>query len=265
MAGPWLYSIAQKAKRTFVLKDGIKLIVSVESYKELVQTGRLIEDAQWYIKQNWKYIEVGDEVFIYAGDGDIGIIGYATIQRVAEEKPHGWYVHLEFDLNRCRLLLAKPIHASIVRQWVHYPRKNVVNLERFENELHRLVPWNSGKRKRKVSVVDDEESFPEGREVYELHRARERNSRVIKVAKRKRIKADSLLRCEICGFSFVETYGQLGQGFIEAHHTIPVSQLSGEIETKVEDIALVCSNCHRMLHRHRPWLDMTGLEGLIKP
>jgi len=46
----------------------------------------------------------------------------------------------------------------------------------------------------------------------------------------------------------------LGRGFIQAHHTIPVSELRKESKTKVRDIALVCSNCHRMLHRRRPWL-----------
>jgi predicted HNH restriction endonuclease len=114
-------------------------------------------------------------------------------------------------------------------------------------------------------IEEDEESFLEGRDAYRLHRTRERNSKVITVAKRTRAQADPLLRCEICGFSFIETYGQLGQGFIEAHHTIPISQLSGEIATKAKDIALVCSNCHRMLHKHRPWLHRTKIRQLLEP
>jgi hypothetical protein len=111
---------------------------------------------------------------------------------------------------------------------------------------------------------EDEEGFPEGKEVYRLHRSRERNPKVTEAAKRKRIEQDPLLRCEICGFSFVEAYGQLGQGFAEAHHAVPISQQLGEIETRVEDIALVCSNCHRMLHRCRPWLGMKELGKLMK-
>ncbi|MFN3092826.1 hypothetical protein [Bacillus pumilus] len=34
--------------------------------------------------------------------------------------------------------------------------------------------------------------------------------------------------------------------------------------TKVEDIAIVCSNCHRMLHRKRPWLNKDQLKLLIE-
>jgi hypothetical protein len=114
-----------------------------------------------------------------------------------------------------------------------------------------------------ATAEEDEASFPEGKEVYRVHRSRERDSKVVEVAKRARIIKDPLLRCEVCAFSFVERYGELGEGFIEAHHAVPLSQQLGEIETKAEDIALVCSNCHRMLHRRRPWLDMPELKKLM--
>lgn len=57
---------------------------------------------------------------------------------------------------------------------------------------------------------------------------------------------------------------EVGKGFIEAHHTKLVSTLheNGE-ETKIEELALVCSNCHRMLHRRRPWLEMDDLPKLL--
>jgi predicted HNH restriction endonuclease len=34
-------------------------------------------------------------------------------------------------------------------------------------------------------------------------------------------------------------------------------------KTRAADIALVCSNCHRMLHRRRPWLTMSDLKTLL--
>ncbi|GAE32694.1 hnh endonuclease [Halalkalibacter hemicellulosilyticusJCM 9152] len=57
------------------------------------------------------------------------------------------------------------------------------------------------------------------------------------------------LFCEICNFDFYKKYGELGGDFIEGHHTIPVSELEEGHKTNVKDIVLVCSNCHRMLHR----------------
>ena len=56
----------------------------------------------------------------------------------------------------------------------------------------------------------------------------------------------------------------IGEDFIEGHHTIPVSEMKPNHKTKPEEIAMVCSNCHRMLHRKRPWLSIDKLKELIK-
>ncbi len=103
-----------------------------------------------------------------------------------------------------------------------------------------------------IKNEDDEEKFPEGKEKYKFHIQRERSQTLIRVVKEKRLQKDPKLKCEICGFSFVETYGDLGKGFIEAHHIFPISELKVESKTKPEDIVLICSNCHRMIHRKRP-------------
>ncbi len=88
--------------------------------------------------------------------------------------------------------------------------------------------------------------FPEGKLKEKLHIARERNQELVRLAKVRAMSRDGSLECACCGFDFHEKYGEVGRGFIEAHHTKPISELheDGE-ETKVEDLALVCSNCHR--------------------
>jgi hypothetical protein len=111
---------------------------------------------------------------------------------------------------------------------------------------------------------DDETTFPEGRELFLRHRARERNPRLIDLAKARFLRTHGKLFCQACDFDFERTYGELGRGFIEAHHTIPVSELSSGSTTKVNDIALVCSNCHRMLHRKRPWLALSELKTVLR-
>ncbi len=110
-------------------------------------------------------------------------------------------------------------------------------------------------------VTDQEElHFPEGRGSYRLHRQIERNSQLVKAAKAK-AKQEGRLYCWVCAFDFAKRYGERGNGFIEAHHTIPVSQLGKNSMTSVEDLAMVCSNCHRMLHR-TPWLSLEKLSAL---
>lgn len=56
-------------------------------------------------------------------------------------------------------------------------------------------------------------------------------------------------KCQVCGHRFEDVYGELGMEFAEAHHRVPLNQLRENIKTSVEDLATVCANCHRMLHR----------------
>lgn len=106
--------------------------------------------------------------------------------------------------------------------------------------------------------------FPEGKIVERIHKLRERNLKVISVAKERYRQKTGKLNCQACGFDFVEKYGNIGVDFIEGHHIIPVSEMEDGHITKPEEIALLCSNCHRMIHKKRPWLTMKNLKTLLK-
>jgi 5-methylcytosine-specific restriction protein A len=96
--------------------------------------------------------------------------------------------------------------------------------------------------------IDLDEEFAEGRTLTRAHRTRERSGKA--VAQRKKMAGDRP-RCEVCQFDFLDFYGEVGRGFIECHHTKHVSQLRPGQTTKIRDLALVCANCHRMLHREQ--------------
>lgn len=113
-----------------------------------------------------------------------------------------------------------------------------------------------------VKPIYPDEGFSEGRLIERRHKIRERNSKIVNEAKQKAYDNDHLLRCEVCGFSFKETYGKRGEGFIEAHHKIPLAELTERTKTKIEDLALVCSNCHVMIHRRDPNLTLDELQEL---
>ena len=68
----------------------------------------------------------------------------------------------------------------------------------------------------------------------------------------------------VCQFDFYKIYGDLGKGFIEAHHRVPLSEIDGEKITTLEDLALVCSNCHRMLHKAISTLSIAELRKKMK-
>lgn len=130
----------------------------------------------------------------------------------------------------------------------------------FIRRGYRILDRKTGVKKSKIVNEDEESKFPEGKEKFKLHRSLERDSSISKKAKELRLDQVGELRCDVCKFSFSDTYGEHGAGFIEGHHTTPVAELSGERKTKIEEIALVCSNCHRMLHLGKPLLTIEDLK-----
>jgi putative restriction endonuclease len=106
-------------------------------------------------------------------------------------------------------------------------------------------------------------TFSEGLPKLRIHVQRERNQTLVSVAKRRFKEAHGRLFCEVCGFDFSDHYDTLGDGFIEAHHRVPLSESYDLVETSVEDLAMVCANCHRMLHRRKPWLSIEELKDFL--
>jgi hypothetical protein len=106
----------------------------------------------------------------------------------------------------------------------------------------------------------------EGRLQVRSHSTRERDSTFIRLVKEEVLRREGKLCCECCDFDFEAVYGLRGRRFIEGHHLYALGERPDEgAETKKEDIALVCSNCHSMLHRHNyPWLLKDNLRELIK-
>lgn len=103
----------------------------------------------------------------------------------------------------------------------------------------------------------------EGKLLTKVHSVRERNKFIVDKKKSSILKKTGALKCEVCSFNFKNTYGSLGDGFAECHHTKPVSQLLPNERTKLEDLAIVCSNCHRMIHRSKPWKTINELKIII--
>ena len=96
---------------------------------------------------------------------------------------------------------------------------------------------------------------------YRLHRRIERNPLAAKIAKR-------VLgtRCQCCGFDFEVTFGPLGAGYIEVHHLKPLSALIEGQAVRYDvatDFAVLCANCHRMIHRQADPADLDGLRAQL--
>ena len=129
----------------------------------------------------------------------------------------------------------------------------------IEPELHDHLQPNSSLKPHQYIV-----SVNEGRKKLLIHIRRERNHKIVKDKKEKVLNETGKLSCEVCKFDFVSLYGELGNGFCEVHHKNPLSKVAKETQTKLEDLAIVCSNCHRMIHRSQPMIDIEQLKSIIK-
>jgi len=75
------------------------------------------------------------------------------------------------------------------------------------------------------------------------------------------IKETSDYTCKLCGFNFELAYGEIGHKYIVAHHLRLLA--SGPTTTKIEDIVLVCANCHAMIHKENPPIEIEKIRSII--
>jgi 5-methylcytosine-specific restriction protein A len=136
---------------------------------------------------------------------------------------------------------------------VYYPKKDLPRDESLEDDLVRFVRLYFDLVSREAMLVqkaeaeEDEVTFGE-EDLTKLreHKRIERNRKLAQQAK----KIHGYV-CMACGFSFEEKYREIGFEFIEAHHLVPLSGLKGQrVQLDPEkDFAVLCSNCHRMIHK----------------
>lgn len=96
------------------------------------------------------------------------------------------------------------------------------------------------------------------------HLRRERNRAIVEAKKAATLNAKGRLCCEVCGFDFAATYGAHGEGFCEVHHLAPLSAASDSVTTTLDDLAILCSNCHRTIHRSDPILSVSQLSEVVR-
>lgn len=95
--------------------------------------------------------------------------------------------------------------------------------------------------------ADPEEEFVEGRTLSQLHRRRERNPKIRQKLLALRERQGSL-HCDVCDRGPLEGDARLRDAVFEAHHVVPLG--AGDARrTRLDDMALLCASCHRLLHR----------------
>lgn len=116
-----------------------------------------------------------------------------------------------------------------------------------------------------IETVEDLTVYSEGRLILRIREERQRSQALVDSAKRAFKAKHKRLYCEVCGFDFGTFYGDdLADGYIEAHHTKPISDSNEEVSTTIDGLAMLCANCHRMIHRQPQPLTIDELRQRIK-
>lgn len=151
---------------------------------------------------------------------------------------------LEIDLNsdssNAKLYKAGNIIAR------YYSADNLPNVAELTADVLRFVHLYEELTFNDTHIDEKKDLTAIEKKQYRLHFRIERNSGVSK-----KVKDFKGYICEACNFNFVDKYGELGRQFIEAHHLTPIANLGiGQFQINIQtDFAVLCSNCHSMIHR----------------
>jgi hypothetical protein len=254
-------------------------VASVARKTEKGETVRL-----WWSCGRPRHISRGDKFFIMAL-GNSPQKGIFASGRIVSEKPHqrshfdseqgkkgkqSWYVHCQFEriLNPevDRLLGLEKLKQKF--RFIRWTPRSSVYLDGIAPEIEALWKEQIGLASVEPPQEDLELEGLEGekRRVLVNHRKREDRLREAKIREALR-KGNGCLRCEVpgCGFDFFAVYGELGKNFAHVHHLQPLGQRNSSSKTRSSDLAIVCANCHAMIHRGGKCRPMKGLIKTSRP
>jgi hypothetical protein len=89
----------------------------------------------------------------------------------------------------------------------------------------------------------------EGQQQLRLHYARERSSRLRRDKLSAFRKEHGKVFCEVCGFSVSANHPEpFTDRAYEVHHKRPLAAAAAPVRTTLQDLAVLCANCHRAVH-----------------
>ncbi|WP_312777202.1 HNH endonuclease [Pseudescherichia sp.] len=112
-----------------------------------------------------------------------------------------------------------------------------------------------------LDINSQELSSLEGKTTYRIAKEVVRDAKLAKVKKEQHLIQYGKFFCEICNFSFYDFYGSQ-YDYIECHHINPLHQ-TGETETQLSDLILLCANCHRVVHQSKECMTIEKLKWIV--
>lgn len=114
-----------------------------------------------------------------------------------------------------------------------------------------------------ATSADEFAAAIEGKVFQRITRVYERDPKLRRRKIEQSRKERNSIACEVCGFDFEVTYPGVGDGYVHVHHVVPL-HTSGPVENTLDDLILLCANCHQMIHRPKQWLTPDELRAILR-
>lgn len=216
---------------------------------ELVQLAQSGGSTYWTVGAE---AQPGDRAVFYLVRPYSSFVAHGSIESQPSSKLAsrlGWPGHFMTKVGNVQLF-PKPITLRTAKakfpgwRYLWRPKKSIAIPEELETRFLDFL----AKTEPRGSAVFQEAAAFEGTSKLVAHLRRERNAQLIQLKKQQALSVNGTLACEACDFDFGKSYGDLGRGFCEVHHRLPLSAKQGKRRTRTDDLSVLCSNCHRMAH-----------------
>jgi predicted restriction endonuclease len=177
-------------------------------------------------------------------------------QKVRNLKSHSTFERSEYAEYKDGTFFLLPVGKEYLGKNQDILRYLLINDFSYTDLVESLRAISSNKHVKIIEVFDENVLIQEGIKIITEKGVYSRSSQLREYALSYYSKHGDL-GCSCCGFNFPAFYGkEIGENFIEMHHIRPIFQYHGDnriqtIKSAIINITPLCSNCHRMIHRHR--------------
>ena len=190
----------------------------------------------------------GDTIYVKEGTRIIGkgrVLGrykYDKRNRIVDPNGYPWNHQVPVKWQRD----FAPIHMLLGAEQFAVLRLTAGQVDKLERRIARATAEARGLEVTEGERLRVEISF------------RQRNRTII-IAK----KALSDGRCEACGMSFADRYG-VDELCLVAHHKDPIGGRDRASSTTFDSIALICPNCHAVVHTAKYPLSIRAIKKMLR-
>lgn len=128
-------------------------------------------------------------------------------------------------------------------RWRELPRSDVDVLATINGTRNR-----ESSASKAADIADNPFAY-EGGKTFEIHQSIERNRELRAKKIEQFMQQHGHVFCELCLFQFVKSYPFLSRDVIEVHHIVPLASLTQSTKITLNDLMLLCANCHLAIHQ----------------